>query len=182
MNRETIYPYITDRVEELDRYSRDGSAFFFLMASSFIDFLSCAVNDHSTDSTEGTSNRYRQFIVDRFGSINTIYQNDDVSLAIYCIMRNGLLHNFSFAPDHRGACNGIASSSIRKIRVFHVRNGNTAHDHLVVRDLSLWIGAEPFAQDIRNVTREILEDANIESNILSWCDRHPPLAPRGYFS
>lgn len=177
MNKDRLYSYITDRVEELDRYSKDGSAFFFLMASSFIDFLSCAVRNSTS-----TGASYREFIVGRFGSINLMYQNDDVALAMYCIMRNGLLHNFSFVPDHRGDCRGVEGSTIRSITVFHLRNGYTDDNHLVVNDSSLWIGAEPFAQDIRSVMLEILRDADLERNILLWCERHPPLAPRGYFN
>ncbi len=176
IERSTISSYIRERVIELENYSSDGSAFFFVMASAFIDFLSCAVNNEKS-----TTKQYRTFIENWFGTVRNRYRCPEVSLIMYCVMRNGLLHNFSFAPPHRGDCTCVSENTITAIKVFHVKNGYPADGHLEEKEKYLWIGAEPLACDIRQVTENILSENTNIGNIVAWCTDHPPLAPLGFF-
>ncbi|MHB1647118.1 MAG: hypothetical protein ACYCTB_09735 [bacterium] len=171
-----LFSYIKERADELKNYSKDGSAFFFLMASAYIDFLSCAINNQCSSGI-----KYCEFIQTYFGKVNPVYKQAGVALAIYCVMRNGLLHNFSFAPEHRGVCRGNNIT----IKVFHVKNNDSEKDHMKMpNNKLLLIGAEPFACDIQKTVKKILisSDIKLKSNILKWCENHPPIAPIGYFN
>ena len=48
-NEEVLKQYLGDRALELQRYANDGSAFFFLLAAAFIDFLACAASNKKSD-------------------------------------------------------------------------------------------------------------------------------------
>lgn len=177
MNQEKLWTYIRERAKELNGYSGDGSAFFFLIAAAFIDFLSCATNN-----APSCGDQYKKFIKTRFGKIRAIYQKEGVASAIYCILRNGLVHNFSFVPVSHGGCSSwMRSAQGLQAYLFHVKNGISAKKHMTISGKCLFIGAEPFACDIMRVTDEILQDKQCAANILKWSEQHPPLAPLGFF-
>lgn len=177
IDEKKLISYIQERCDELQKYADDGSAFFFLMAAAFVDFLSCAYYNKSS-----TGRCYREFIINNFGQIRKEYENVDTALVIYCVMRNGLIHNFSFAPDHKGQCDQVENNTIiNGVRLFHEKNGVAADNHMLIQDEKLWISAESFADDIQQVTNIVLSNEIGRKNILNWCAKHPPLAPIGFF-
>lgn len=105
---------------------------------------------------------------------------------MWCVLRCGIVHNFSLIPDKRiEPCKSNARD--RSIILTHRKNKDGPHlsNYTGIknnRDSALFV-AEDFANDINITVEYIFKEAKnnrqLENNIMSWIRQFPPIMTEG---
>lgn len=183
-----IEKYMLNRVAELKSLSERGDPWFFLCASSYIEYLAKLVKGRAT-----TASDYKTFLKDYFFEVCPSYTTftymsgeQDLDVQMYHVLRCGLVHSFSFIADNIAQNYG---GRHRSIVLAHRREGKTHLDSYVNNrtnpriDACIFV-AEDFAEDVENATKFIFQQSrkreqsgrDLLANIKRWFEAHPPIS------
>lgn len=179
--------YMLCRVSELKTLATRGDPWFFLCASSFIEYLAKLVKGSTT-----TNSDYKNFLTDYFFKACPSYQcfqyssgTQDLEIQMYHVLRCGIVHSFSLIADTVAQNQGGRHRSIllahKKSQKTHLSayTNNRTNPRI---DACIFI-AEDFADDIETVTKYVFKlsrkrDTNgtqLRQNIKTWSQAHPPI-------
>jgi hypothetical protein len=180
--------YMLERVDELKSLATHGDPWFFLCASSFIEYLAKLTNGNSTTHTD-----YKEFLKNYFFKVNTSYKNfkyssgkQDLDVQMYHVLRCGIIHNFSLIADPQAKKKGGRDRSIllahKKSSINHLSNYINNSNKTPI-DACIFI-AEDFADDIEKATKYVFilsrkqnpTGKKLRENIKSWSKKHPPIS------
>jgi hypothetical protein len=149
------------------------SAWVFLDAAAFIEYLSKAATD----------GHYASFVHDWLGLVRTEYLTftyrtgnmQDLPEQMYHILRNGVVHSFSFVPEHpekggRERSIELVHRSDGKAHLSSYREGRRDAAVLVAEDL-----AEDLVQVVEILFEEATTNHELGHKILDRLEKHPPL-------
>lgn len=185
LSLKKINKYMLDRVGELQSLASRGDPWFFVCASSYIEYLAKLEKGASTNNSE-----YKLFLTKYLFVVLPKYRTFSYSNArtkledqIYHVLRCGLVHSFSLIPDARARFNGGQDRSIllahRKSGIQHLSPfvNNKKKPKI---DGCIFI-AEDFADDLKILTEFLFKKAAkrnervLRNNVIRWATQHPPV-------
>lgn len=183
MNSPWIRLYFIQKSRDLKKYSSDGKPWFFLLASTYLEYLAkCTFNTDIGKRGKG----YKKFIREYLSKTNAKYRNfkftvqnkSDLPDQMYHILRCGIVHSFSLIPDIKTSGQVGRSRSIvlchkkeaDRLGLNHLDNYHTK----MIPDAAVFI-AEDFANDLYKITKILFSDSRHQQNIKHWVEEHPPI-------
>lgn len=176
-----------DRVAELKSLATRGDPWFFLCASSYIEYLARITYGKSTNQKD-----YKDFLKYYFFKACPKYDKfkfntgqKDLDIQMYHVLRCGIVHSFSLIADNVAAGHGGRN---RSILLAHRASGKQHLSNYINNrttpkiDAAIFI-AEDFADDIEEATKHIFKSSrklkangkNLRQNIKKWSSKHPPI-------
>lgn len=176
-----------DRAIELKSLAERGDPWFFLCASSYLEYLAKLTYGKSTTQTD-----YKQFLKDYFFQVCPNYLafrysngNNDLEVQMYHTLRCGIVHSFSMIADAQAVNRG---GRHRSILLAHRHSGKTHlssyvnNRHKPKVDAAIFV-AEDFAEDIEKATKFVFAlsrkhnaaGTTLKTNIGRWSQQHPPI-------
>lgn len=176
-----------ERVTELKSLSERGDPWFFLCASSYLEYLAKLAYGKSTNQ-----NDYKSFLKDYFFIACPNYLSfkygtgtNDLEVQMYHVLRCGIVHSFSMIADGQAVSKG---GRHRSILLAHRHSGKTHLSSYINNrvtpkiDAAIFV-AEDLAEDIEKLTKYIFSLARkrnvagtqIKANIATWSRQHPPI-------
>lgn len=185
LSLKKINKYMIDRVGELQSLASRGDPWFFLCASSYIEYLAKLEKGASTNQTEYKSflSNYLFVALPKYRSFSYSNTHTKLEEQIYHVLRCGLVHSFSLIPDALARSKGGNDRSIllahRKSGIQHL--SNYINNMKVPKIDGCIFIAEDFADDLKILTEFIFKKAAkrsetiLRNNIISWATQHPPV-------
>jgi hypothetical protein len=176
------------RVGELRSFCTTGSAWVFVCAAAFLDYLA-----KLTDGENRGRQGYIDFINKWLSQIRPGYKDfryiggeTDLPIQMYHVLRCGIVHSLSLIPDQQARDKGGRDRSIALChRAESIEKGLphlSCYSSGAIKDAVLFV-AEDFLDDIESVIKNIFEkadnDPKLKSNISTWLSQHP-LITGGY--
>ena len=175
-----IRTYCLDRIEELRSILNGGTAWGFLGAAAFVDFLSRLRFGKATGQTQ-----YKAFICEffpdhyrgkRFARTHISDEYDTLPSQFYHILRCGVLHSFSLSVDEKSEGKGWTSSVIISTNGKH---GDREYRHLDSftegdYDAIVLIGDE-LANDLVKTVDRMFDAEDVRKNSVKWWTKCKPL-------
>ena len=176
MDLDEARQYFRDRALEIRAECCHESPWVFLNAAAFIEYLAKAV----------TGGNYGCFVREWLGRVRSGYigfryledDKDDLPEQMWHILRNGLVHSFSFVPEkpERGGRSQSIELLHRSAGVGHLspyRDGGRDAAVLVAEDL-----ADDLIKLVELLFDEAQQDATLRERILRRLKDHPPLSSK----
>jgi len=184
-NLQDIKNYYLGRTLELIEHSKQGDTWFFICASTFINYLANLVFGRRAGRVEYVK-FIEKYMPQNYKNFIYLSGSKDLPLQMWCTLRCGIVHSFSLIPDKTiEPCKSNARE--RSIILTHRKNNSGSHlDNYTgiknKRDAALFV-AEDFASDINITTEYIFKEAKdnsqLENNIISWISQFPPIMTEG---
>ncbi len=181
-----VKKYMDDRANELKTLALRGDPWFFLCASSFIEYMAKLDKGECTNQTDYKDFLNKYLFVEKSKYADFRYSNPQTKLVdqMYHVLRCGLVHSFSLIPDPKATTKGGKNRSIllaHKSSTFQHLQPYVNNKKRPKVDGCIFI-AEEFADDLAKMTQDLFAKASkrseivLRNNILKWVNKYPPVS------
>ena len=182
MPLKTAKTELLARVEELRIFCQTGSAWVFVCAAAFLDYLAKLVDGENRGRLG-----YINFITNWLSRINIRYVDfryiggtSDLPTQMYHVLRCGIVHSLSFIPDVQARERGGRDRSIALCHEAESKKKGLPHLSTFsvpgIDDAALFV-AEYFLNDIEAVINIMFKQADsdpiLKTNMEKWLNQHP---------